>query len=159
MKWKPKHEWGHPIWSYLHTITIIDGDINNIISEHNRIRPYIEKLHEIIPCKTCSEHYLVLLQKYPLDNCITEHLGLFKWTVNIHNEINRKLNRQEWTFDQALRQWGTPYERNKSINITIKNLENQDIELQKLKDDIYDSFTEKCGSIDINIISDLSIII
>ena len=33
----------------------------------------------------------------------------FAWTVEVHNAVNRKLGRKEWTLDEAVARWATAF--------------------------------------------------
>ena len=34
----------------------------------------------------------------------------FAWTVEVHNAVNRKLGRKEWTLDEAVARWATAFD-------------------------------------------------
>jgi hypothetical protein len=36
---------------------------------------------------------------------MNERMVLFKWSVDLHNEVNQKLNKQTWTYEQAVDHW------------------------------------------------------
>lgn len=99
---RPKNHWGPYLWGFIHTITIIDYQQNE---------PYVIKTIEnlkglinAIPCHKCIALYEEYLKK--LDEIDTkESIVLFKWSVDLHNAVNRKHQKQEWTYEQALSQW------------------------------------------------------
>jgi hypothetical protein len=56
-------------------------------------------------CQKCKGHFLKYIEKFPLQQW-TQPLpngipGLFAWTVNLHNEVNRFLKKPLMTIDDA----------------------------------------------------------
>lgn len=48
---------------------------------------------ELIPCPVCREHYKKHLQKLPLSPHLDRRDDLFRWTVELHNEVNATLGK------------------------------------------------------------------
>lgn len=107
---RPKYHWGIHLWGFIHTISIIDYENNE---------PYVIKIIEnlkalsgAIPCHKCIALYEEHLKK--LDGtdgtdgiAKTESMVLFKWSVDLHNAVNRKHQKPEWTYEQAITEWTT----------------------------------------------------
>lgn len=58
MRHTPIHVWGTTLWSFIHTITILDFDDPD--TQQRMTEPIIENLRgisAIIPCKKCAAHY------------------------------------------------------------------------------------------------------
>ena len=100
--YRPKNSWGPVIWNFIHTISIIDFLENEMYV--NEIKKYLQSVFNILPCKHCCETYKIWIDK--LDTIdINERMVLFKWSVDLHNEVNQKLNKQTLTYEQAVEIW------------------------------------------------------
>ena len=99
---RPKHEWGTFLWGFLHTISIIDFEDNTDFARE--CLKQLDAVQSIIPCHSCAEHYrdqLRLLSAVDLG----ERLALFKWTCDLHNQVNLRLGKPTWSYEQALMCW------------------------------------------------------
>jgi hypothetical protein len=56
-------------------------------------KEFFESLSHLIPCPKCREHYQTHLQKYPISPHLDRRDDIFRWTVNVHNEVNKSLGR------------------------------------------------------------------
>lgn len=106
--YKAKNLWGEYIWSYLHSITFIDDEFNNlelVNTKSHKVLEIIKNLHLILPCELCSKHYIEWFNNINNDY-IFKPLELFFQTVDLHNKVNRLLNKNEMSYDDALEKWG-----------------------------------------------------
>jgi hypothetical protein len=102
MRYRAKEHWGSHLWSFIHTITIIDFENSEI--HNNKILPILNNLKDCIPCYHCKELFIFYLNK--LDKLdLKDNMILFKWSVDLHNHVNKKLNKPEWTYETALDKW------------------------------------------------------
>jgi hypothetical protein len=105
--YKAKCLWGEHIWSYLHSITLIDNEFDNldlVNIKSYKVLDIIKNLHLILPCELCAKHYIEWYNN--LDNTkIYKPLELFYNTIDLHNSINKILNKSEITYDEALNKW------------------------------------------------------
>jgi hypothetical protein len=96
---KPKYQWGPALWNFIHTISI-----TNSIEQSNNIRNMLQHIYNIIPCPSCTDLYkLHLTFLYTID--LSQPLSLFKWSVDLHNAVNKKLNKPIWSFEDARKYW------------------------------------------------------
>ena len=70
---------------------------------YNRTHPeeyiaFYRSLAKAIPCKKCSAHYEEELRRDPVENNMDD---LFGWTVRLHNSVNKRLGKEEWTVRRA----------------------------------------------------------
>jgi hypothetical protein len=96
--------WSGTFWSFVHTITlhplIFYNDVSSIVDT-------LERLEVFIPCSACKQHFKEFKEQnramtyFEDDN----HLGLFRWTVELHNSINDKLGKRIMTFQEAIDTW------------------------------------------------------
>ena len=100
--YRPKYTWGPVIWNFIHTISIIDFLDNEMYV--NEVKKYLQSVFNILPCKHCCDTYKIWIDK--LDTIDTnERMVLFKWSVDLHNEVNQKLNKETWSYEQAVEHW------------------------------------------------------
>jgi len=100
--YRPKYTWGPVIWNFIHTISIIDFLENEMYV--NEVKKYLQSVFNILPCKHCCETYKIWIDKLETID-INERMVLFKWSVDLHNEVNVKINKQTWSYEQAIDHW------------------------------------------------------
>lgn len=106
MYFRPKSEWGSYLWGFIHTVTIIDSEWNEkYVKETVEILKGIE---HIIPCQKCKMEYNEALSLIDVKD--TKSMVLFYWSVDLHNKVNKKLNKKEWTYEMALDKWCKRFE-------------------------------------------------
>lgn len=87
--------WGPSIWSTLHT-TALFADSSKKYSDFQVL---VSGLSELLPCKSCRDdfsHYVKL-------NPVT--VPAFEWTVRLHNSVNKKLRKTEFSIENAKAAW------------------------------------------------------
>jgi|TARA_Y100000385_G_C13065772_1_gene626605 hypothetical protein len=95
--------WGKYIWKSIHYIAL-GLPINPTSKDKEIYFDFYMNLVHLLPCQTCSEHLQEIYNKYPLTmNDIENASKLFEWTVKIHNEVNKKLNKPVMELDAAKR--------------------------------------------------------
>lgn len=70
-----------------------------------KYKTFYGQLPGIIPCATCSEHFIGVLNKYPIDAALRSSAELFQWTVTIHNDVNTRLGKPVMTIEEARNRW------------------------------------------------------
>jgi hypothetical protein len=58
---------------------------------------FVEGYKEIIPCLSCREHFEQVL----VENPVPEAGDLFKWSVDVHNIVNKRLGKPEFSYEDA----------------------------------------------------------
>ena len=104
---RAKHQWGPFLWGLIHTVTVIDFETVEV--QERITKQTIETLKSVatfIPCKSCADHYLEYVNRFvEQDPNINKRMRLFEYMVEFHNQVNRKLNKPEWTMEQAREEW------------------------------------------------------
>lgn len=104
MSFIAKYHWGSALWSYIHTITIIDNiDPVSVIRLSNECIEKLRALEYVIPCHKCAEYYKKRLEL--LDSIELISMNLFKWSWELHNSVNLKLSKPEITYSDAITYW------------------------------------------------------
>ncbi len=97
---RAKYQWGTHLWYYIHTITIIDFVDSKDNLYHNTIAYNVLKELKF-PCKKCQIEYDNEFKNIDI-NLLDNPMYLFKWSWELHNKINKKLNKDFLSFDDAL---------------------------------------------------------
>ena len=88
----PPSVWGPLFWHTIH-ITALGYPTNPGYNHKKAAKEFYESLAFLIPCPVCREHYETHLQKNPLTPHLDRRDDLFRWTVNLHNEVNETLGK------------------------------------------------------------------
>lgn len=82
--------WTQSTWQLLHMYAYLNQDKKSIIN-------LFHSLSNALPCKKCSNHMQQYLKRFPIDSST----NLFKWTVDFHNEVNKRTNKKVITYEEA----------------------------------------------------------
>ena len=77
-------------------------------------REFYEALKILIPCPICKDHYIQHLEKYPLTPYLDRRTDLLRWTILLHNQVNKTLNKREYTESEVIEYYRRLGERGKS---------------------------------------------
>ena len=56
----------------------------------------------MIPCPICREHYSQFLQQTPISPSLDRREDLFKWTIDLHNSVNKQLGKPRFTESESI---------------------------------------------------------
>lgn len=93
--------WGPIFWSTIH-IAALAYSQKPSYGEKKAAKEFYEALQFMLPCPMCREHLKNHLIKYPITPHLDRREDLFKWTVMLHNEVNKSLNKPIFTEVEAL---------------------------------------------------------
>lgn len=82
--------WGPNLWGTLH-LMCLTGSITP---------EFVQEFAKVIPCPVCAGHFQALLITAPLPD--TEQ---FEWSVRLHNIVNERLGKPQFTVEQARAHW------------------------------------------------------
>lgn len=122
----PPSVWGPLFWHTIH-ITAIGYPQNPSYSQKRAAKEFYESLSFLIPCPVCREHYSGYLQKMPISPHLDRRDDLFKWTVQLHNEVNKTLNKPVVTEAEALYFYRRIGARGKNVVINQDHLDEVDL--------------------------------
>lgn len=91
--------WGPKTWQRLHTQALV------LESPEDRKR-LVRNL--AIPCGECKTHWKEVLKEYP--PILSGISTFFAWSVNVHNAVNRKLEKKEIGVNDAYIYWSQKLE-------------------------------------------------
>lgn len=95
-----KSVWGPCIWKTIHTLTvkIKDSEFNN---QKKGLIDIIYRICTNLPCPMCSSHCRGLLRKYNVTHINTKE-GLIKVMFKIHNDVNIRLKKSVFKYEELL---------------------------------------------------------
>jgi hypothetical protein len=97
----PPESWGPFFWHTIH-ITALGYPTEPTYAHKKAAKDFFESLKHLIPCPVCRDHYVEHLEKLPISPHLDKRGDLFKWTVVLHNEVNKILGKKEYTEAQAI---------------------------------------------------------
>jgi len=121
--------WGPKLWNKLHTISFNYTE-KPTEEEKEKIYIYFINLGNKLPCEACRRNYNKKLIKKPIAECLDNKEQLIKWVIDIHNMVNKDLNKPTYDYNTAIKllKKNNNYDKmNKIQNIDdkkqIKNIE------------------------------------
>lgn len=98
---EPKN-WGKFGWGFMHNVALgYPNDLTYMKKE--QYRKFFEVIGDVLPCLDCQDHYKEMVVDYP--PIMINKDTLFKWTVDIHNKVNERINKKQITLDEAYNIW------------------------------------------------------
>ena len=79
-------------WHTMH-VTALSYPSDPNYAQKRAAKEFYESLAQLIPCPICREHYQTHLQKLPISPHLDRRDDLFRWTVELHNEVNAILGK------------------------------------------------------------------
>jgi hypothetical protein len=98
----PPESWGPFFWHTIH-IVALGYSQEPSYGEKKAAKEFYESLRFLIPCPICRDHYNTHLEKYPLTPHLDRRTDLFRWTLLLHNEVNKTLKKPELTEAEVLK--------------------------------------------------------
>ena len=87
----PPSKWGPHFWMTLHIACLGCQD-------YKALTEFVEGYMYVIPCLSCREHFEQVL----VENPVPEAGDFFKWSVDVHNIVNKRLGKPEFSYEDAL---------------------------------------------------------
>lgn len=94
-----KADWGNPIWFIIHMTPLYAQ--GTCIDVYNNLKAMLSCLRFILPCQKCQMHLTDNLGKIDIDRCSNSKEELFKATWELHNIVNKDLNKYQPTLEEA----------------------------------------------------------
>lgn len=97
----PPQVWGPFFWHTIH-ISALGYPSEPTYTHKKAAKEFYESLQVMIPCPVCREHYAEHLKLYPLTPHLDSREDLFKWTVVLHNAVNKSLGKPEYSEQDSI---------------------------------------------------------
>lgn len=113
--------WGIHGWKFVHHIAL--GYPNKPTeNDKNNYKSFFLLLGNVLPCHICSDHYNEHLLIYPLDDkVLSTKTNLINWTIDMHNEVNKKHGKKIYSYVEALELIKNNYQTIESHENIIKS--------------------------------------
>ena len=112
-------------WHTIHVVAL-SYPSNPNYAQKRAAKEFYESMAELIPCPMCREHYKEHLKKLPLSPHLDRRDDLFRWTVQLHNEVNVMLKKPVVTETESINFYARLGARERSPFITQVDLEEID---------------------------------
>lgn len=109
----PPEVWGPFFWHTIH-IAALGYPQQPAYNDKKAMRDFIESLQTIIPCPICRQHYVSHLGKLPITASLDSRADLFRWTVDLHNDVNEMLGKRKYTETEVIQYYTRLGARGKS---------------------------------------------
>lgn len=97
----PPSVWGPFFWHTMH-ISALGYPQKPSYGQKKAAKEFFEALVFLIPCPICREHYSQFLQQTPIAPSLDRREDLFKWTVDLHNSVNKQLGKPRFTEGESI---------------------------------------------------------
>lgn len=121
----PPSVWGPMFWHTIHVVAL-SYPSNPNYAQKRAAKEFYESMAELIPCPMCREHYKEHLKKLPLSPHLDRRDDLFRWTVQLHNEVNILLKKPIVSETESINFYTRLGARERSPFITQVDLEEID---------------------------------
>jgi hypothetical protein len=109
----PPSVWGPFFWHTIH-IVALGYPKSPTYTDKKCAKEFYESLAYLLPCAVCREHYREHITKKPINTFLDSRTDLIKWTIQIHNAVNQKLGKLEWSLEEVLSYYEKLGARNRS---------------------------------------------
>lgn len=99
--------WGPPTWAAIHLICLGAPETFKG-SDQLSYKKFFDALPFVLPCEKCKRHLQEHLEKHPMDAALSGGRStLFAWSVELHNIVNRSLDKPTMSVDDAMKLWSS----------------------------------------------------
>lgn len=111
--------WGPYGWKFMHMVALAYPNSPTNEDKEN-YKTFFTILGNVLPCQLCADHYKQNLINFPLtDYILSSRDTLLKWTIDIHNEVNKSIGKKILDYNEAITLIKNNYE-DKSIKVETK---------------------------------------
>lgn len=103
--------WGSQGWHFIHSVALNYPDKPTDTDKKNYL-DFFKSIGNTLPCEICSEHFSKKMEKTPPN--LKNREGLFNWTVDMHNAVNKENGKKTYSYKEALSMVQANAENNKS---------------------------------------------
>jgi hypothetical protein len=94
-------QFGPYFWGTLHLACLGGGKIKDLV----------EAFPSALPCPTCSSHFSSVIRSHPFPDDMENPIEVFKWSVDVHNAVNKRLGKPNVSYNDAFDFWTRPIRR------------------------------------------------
>jgi hypothetical protein len=114
------YTWGPDTWKGINAIVRFYPETPTQ-TERDDYRRYLESLKFVLPCDKCKKHYTEYLDNIDWEEITTNRFTMTKAVIDLHNSINKRNNKRELDYPEAMYiiNMGHPPKSNINIYIAI----------------------------------------
>lgn len=109
--------WGPPMWISLHSITLNYPE-KPTQCQQNMIREFFWNVQFVLPCEMCRKHYAEMIRTHP--PITKDRRSLVYWLIDRHNEVNKRLGKREYSYEEVLQKYQTLYNLSNKPNAILE---------------------------------------
>ena len=95
-----RNNWGPNAWSFIHYVAL-GYPTNPTDNDKENYKTFYYSLQNTLPCQKCAVNYQRHLKDIPIDSALDGPQELFKWTIDIHNEVNKELGKRKYSYEEV----------------------------------------------------------
>lgn len=119
--------WGPFFWHTIH-IAALGYPKEPTYTDKRSAKEFFEALAFLIPCAICRQHYAKHIQANPISPFLDTRHDLFKWTVMVHNEVNKMLQKATMTEQEVIEYYVRLGKRDRSPVWTKEDMKEIDVQ-------------------------------
>ena len=96
---KPSY-WGKYFWKVIH-ISALGYPMSPTQNDKETYALFYELIGKVLPCKKCVQNYARHFKNIPIEYFLDNKNDLFKWTVHLHNTVNKEVGKPQWSVEFA----------------------------------------------------------
>lgn len=96
--------WGPKAWFFIHNIALTYTP-----KDRDKFKIFFSTLGDVLPCTVCRNHYKENLVNAELEKGLNSNIDLFRWTVDMHNKVNKLQNKRVISYEEALQSMNSEY--------------------------------------------------
>jgi len=125
----PPEVWGPIFWSTFHIVALAYPDEPNY-SEKRAAKEFFKSMMFLLPCPVCRAHFTEIMRGMPVDTWLDDRASLIEWVVQVHNHVNSRLGKREFTVGEFMERYQQFAARGLPIPPATSMSELSDSELQ-----------------------------
>lgn len=92
------------VWDTIHAFAFSYSDRPSA-EERRHARQFYEAIAYLFPCQLCREHYSDMIRREGYRVDASNRDALSRWSVRIHNAVNARLGKPQWSYENARLRW------------------------------------------------------
>lgn len=105
----PVDLWGPGAWALLHTCSFTYPE-SPTTDDRRQFHDFLWAVARVLPCPRCRKHFMSYLQTHapaPCAAAFDDRKAISRLLVDVHNDVNRRTQKPEWTYAAARRRYST----------------------------------------------------
>jgi len=92
--------WGPSFWKVIHYVALSYPE-NPTNTDKENYKLFFSSLKNVLPCDSCKNNMSKHIKLLPLEPYLDNNRKLFRWTVQLHNMVNKETNKKEISYNDT----------------------------------------------------------